>query len=235
MVIPPDELVTVDANALMHNDCKPDSSSLARPMAHYRPHLKTAKDARAVRTRTALREAMLQLLGHKPLDKITILDLCETAGIGYTTFFRHHPTKEALLDDVAAEQIAALIELTVPIAEVEDIHASAIALFTYVNEHRELWSALLTGGAEAAMRNEFLRLSRQIAATRTRRNAWPPSDISTILVVSSTVELVSWWLQQKKPPDIEEAAAIYEHIIIQPHVRSDRIPPGRPAQRARSR
>jgi AcrR family transcriptional regulator len=204
-------------------------------MAHYRPHLKTAKDARAVRTRAALRDAMLQLLGLESLDEITILDLCQTAGIGYTTFFRHHPTKQALLDDVAAEQIAQLIGLTVPIAETQDVHAAGVALFTYVSEHRKLWSTLLTGGAKAAMRNEFLRLSRQVASTRTRINDWPPTEISTILVVSSTVELVSWWLQQKKPPTIEEVASIYEHLIIQPHVRSERIPPGRATRRPRSR
>jgi AcrR family transcriptional regulator len=204
-------------------------------MAHYRPHLKTAKDARAVRTRAALRNAMLQLLALKPLDKITILDICQTAGIGYTTFFRHHPTKESLLDDVAAGEIAHLIGLTVPIAVAEDIHAAGVALFNYVNEHRKLWSALLTGGAEAAMRNEFLRLSREIAATRAHVNDWPPPDISTILVVSSTVELVSWWLQQKKPLPIEAVATIYERIIIQPHVRSERIPPERAPRRQRSR
>jgi AcrR family transcriptional regulator len=204
-------------------------------MAHYRPHLKTAKDARAVRTREALRNAFLELLGQKPLEKITIQDICQTAGIGYTTFFRHHPTKEALLDELAAKEIAHLIGLTVPIAESENVHAAGIALFNYVSEHRKLWSALLTGGAEAAMRSEFLRLSRQIAATRTPVNAWPPADISTILVVSSTVELVSWWLQQKKPLSIEAVASIYEHIIIQPHVRADRIPPERAPRRPRSR
>jgi AcrR family transcriptional regulator len=204
-------------------------------MAHYRPHLKTAKDARAVRTREALRNAMLQLLALKPLDKITILDICETAGIGYTTFFRHHPTKESLLDDVAAGEIAHLVGLTVPIAVAEDIHAAGVALFNYVDQHRKLWSALLTGGAEAAMRSEFLRLSRKIAATRAHVNDWPPADISTILVVSSTVELVSWWLQQKKPLPIEEVATIYERLIIQPHVRSERIPPERAPRRPRSR
>jgi AcrR family transcriptional regulator len=178
---------------------------------------------------------MLQLLALKPLDKITILDICQTADIGYTTFFRHHPTKESLLDDVAAGEIAHLVSLTVPIAVAEDIHAAGVALFNYVNEHRKLWSALLTGGAEAAMRNEFLRLSRKIAATRAHVNDWPPSDISTILVVSSTVELVSWWLQQKKPLPIEAVATIYERVIIQPHVRGDRIPPERVSRRSRSR
>jgi AcrR family transcriptional regulator len=204
-------------------------------MAHYRPHLKTAKDARAVRTREALRDAMLRHLAQQSLDKITILDICQTGGIGYTTFFRHYPSKESLLDDVAAGEIAHLIGLTVPIAIAKDVHAAGVALFEYVNEHRKLWSVLLAGGAQVAMRNEFLRLSREVAATRTHVNDWPPADISTILVVSSTVELISWWLQQKKPLAIAEVAAIYARIIIRPHVRSNRIPPERPRSLPRKR
>jgi len=78
-----------------------------------------------------------------------------------------------------------------------------------------------------------LRLSREIAATRVHVNDWPPADISTILVVSSTVELVSWWLSQKKPLPIADVAVIYERIIIYPHVRGERIPPER-VSRSRS-
>jgi len=176
---------------------------------------------------------MLLLLAREALDKITILDISEAAGIGYTTFFRHYPSKESLLDDVAAGEIAQLIGLTVPIAVAEDVQAAGVALFKYVDEHRLLWSTLLTGGAKIAMRNEFLRLSRQVAATRLHVNDWPPADISTILVVSSTVELVSWWLQQKKPLSIAEVAAIYARIIIHPHVQGDRIPPERPSRGGR--
>ena len=180
-----------------------------------------------MRTRTALRNAMLKLLARLALEKITILDICQAGGIGYTTFFRHYASKESLLDDVAAGEIAHLIGLTVPIAVAEDLQAAGVALFNYIDEHRVLWSTLLTGGAKIVMRNEFLRLSRQVASTRAHVNDWPPAEISTILVVSSTVELVSWWLQQKKPLPIAEIAAIYERIIIQPHVQGDRIPPER--------
>src|SRR3546814_12504157 len=66
------------------------------------PHLSTAQDARAVRTRAALREALLTLLENLSIDQIKIRDIAATAGIGSTTFLRHHPTKEALLDDLAA-------------------------------------------------------------------------------------------------------------------------------------
>ena len=198
---------------------------------HYRPHLKTAKDARAVRTREALRHGLLQLLESKPLEQITILDICEVAEVGYTTFFRHHPTKESLLDDVAAAQIAQLVELTLPVAESADIRAGAIVLFTYVDEHRKLWSTLLTGGAERAMRSEFLKISRQVAATRVRVSQWPPADLATILIVNSTIELLAWWLRQARPLSIEQVAEIYERVIIAPTVNSKRIPSARPARR----
>jgi len=200
-------------------------------MKNFKPHYKTAKDARAVRTRQALRTALLRLLESRPLAEITILDICDLAEVGYTTYFRHHPTKESLLDDVAAEEIAHLVGLTLPLAEAANTLTAGVALFTYVDAHRELWSTLLTGGAEGAMRNEFLRISREIAATRGREDHWPPADLVTILVVSSTIELLSWWLRQKKPLTIEQMADIHERIIIHPAIHMERIPAPRTLRR----
>ena len=200
-------------------------------MKNFKPHYKTVKDARTVRTRQALRSALLQLLESRPLADITILDICDLAEVGYTTYFRHHPTKESLLDDVAAEEIAHLVGLTLPLAEASNTLTAGVALFTYVDAHRELWSTLLTGGAEGAMRNEFLRISREIAATRGREDHWPPADLVTILVVSSTIELLSWWLRQKKPLTIEQMADIHERIIIHPAIHMERIPAPRTVRR----
>jgi AcrR family transcriptional regulator len=198
---------------------------------NFKPHYKTVKDARAVRTRQALRSALLRLLESRPLAEITILDICDLAEVGYTTYFRHHPTKESLLDDVAAEEIAHLVGLTLPLAEAANTLTAGVALFTYVDAHRKLWSTLLTGGAEGAMRNEFLRISREIAATRGREDHWPPADLVTILVVSSTIELLSWWLRQKTPLSIEQMADIHEQIIIHPAIHMERIPASRAVRR----
>lgn len=204
-------------------------------MKNFKPHYKTAKDARAVRTREALRNALLRLLESKPLAEITIIDICDQANVGYTTYFRHHPTKESLLDDVAAEEIAHLVGLTLPLAEAANTLTAGVALFTYVDAHRELWSTLLNGGAEAAMRNEFLRISREIAATRGSEDHWPPADLVTILVVSSTIELLSWWLRQKKPLSIEQMADIHERIIIHPAIHMERIPAPRTVPRQKKK
>lgn len=201
----------------------------------HRPHLKTARDARAVRTREALRHALLKLLERKSLEQITIRDICAEAEVGYTTFFRHHPTKESLLDDVAAEQIGQLVELSLSMADAVDTHAASVAICTYVDEHRKIWSTLLTGGAAGAMRAEFLRLSMEIAAKRGRPDVWPPADIVSILVVSSTIELLSWWLRQRKPLSIEQVAEIHERKIVTPLVGKLMRASRRAAPRKKSR
>jgi AcrR family transcriptional regulator len=182
----------------------------------HQPHLKTARDARAVRTREALRIALLRLLELKSFEQVTIRDICEVAEVGYTTFFRHHQTKESLLDEVAAEEIRQLVGLALPAADAADTLAGSAALCRYVDQHRKLWSTLLTGGAASAMRAEFLRLSREIATIRQRGDEWPPADVATILVVSSTIELLAWWLRQRKPLSIEEVAEIHERVIVTP-------------------
>jgi len=186
----------------------------------YRPHLSTARDARAVRTREALRQALLELLETHPLEQITIRDIAAAAGIGYTTFFRHHPTKEALLDDLAAEQIGHLVNLVMPVMDARDASAASEALFTYVNEQRSLWTTLLTGGAAGALREELLRISRGIAASRSSEGVWPPVEVATLLIVSGTVELLAWWLRQSKPMAVRDIAEIHSRIVMLPPIGS---------------
>jgi len=200
-----------------------------------RPHLRTARDARAVRTREALRQALLRLLDLKPLEQITIRDICEVADVGYTTFFRHHPTKESLLNEVAAEQMGRLVGLALSVADTSDTRSASIALCTYVDEHRKLWRTLLTGGAAGAMRDEMMRLSRQIAATRAQPGTWPPADIAITLAVSSTIELLSWWLRDRRPLTIEQVAEIHDRVIITPVVKAEQITTRRYARLKRVR
>jgi AcrR family transcriptional regulator len=163
----------------------------------------------------------LKLLEFKSLDQITIRDIAAAAGIGYTTFFRHYQTKEALLNDIAEEQIRGLISLALPEAESGDTRAASMALCTYVDQHRALWSTLLTGGAAGALREHFIRLSRQVAASRPLPDHWLPAEVGVRLVISGTIELLAWWLGQKKPLPVEQLAEIHDRLIVSPTVNSD--------------
>jgi AcrR family transcriptional regulator len=156
----------------------------------------TGKDARAVRSGVALRDALLRLLGRKPFEQITVRDICAEAGVHYATFFRHYASKEALLDTLAADQIATSVELTLPIRDAGDERGSLHALCAYIDEHRALWSVLLNGGAGATMRAEWLRAARIVAESREPVGSWLPKELGTICSTSLIVETVAWWLAQ---------------------------------------
>ncbi len=179
-------------------------------------------DPRAVRTQEALQSAMLQLLREKALDQISVRDIVAEAGIGYNTFFRHHPSKESLLETIAAKQISTLFQLSVPVLDAKNLRAAALALLGYVSDNRLLWKTLLTGGAAAFVREEFLRHAQTVAEVRGKPNRLMPPDLGTLLIVSSVLELISWWLRQSKPLSVEHVADILDSAIVNPIMEAGR-------------
>lgn len=182
----------------------------------YRPHFSTATDARVLRTRDALRGALLDLLQSRPFEQITIRELAASAGIGYTTFFRHYPTKEDLLEEIAASEIRQLVDLQIAAFDAGDSLASSLAMFQYVADHGSLWSALLTGGAAATLREEFTRIAKEVAEHQPHTTSWLPADAGILLVASGTMELLGWWLSQARPLPVEDMAVIYERAVLAP-------------------
>jgi AcrR family transcriptional regulator len=171
-----------------------------------------------LRTREALRRALLALLERKQLDQITIRDIAAEAGVGYATFFRHHSSKTELLEEVAAEQIGNLMALALPLLVADDTRASCLALCKYVGEHRAIWTALLTGGAAGAMREEFIRQATQQGAAQVQTNSWLPVELGAIYGVSATVEILAWWLRNPKQFTVEQIAGIVDRLVVTPAI-----------------
>ncbi|RLT92795.1 TetR/AcrR family transcriptional regulator [Ketobacter sp.] len=177
-------------------------------------------DPRALRTQEALHSAMLKLLEEKSLEQITVRDIVAVAGIGYTTFFRHHASKEELLAAIAAKQISTLFQLSMPVLDARDLRSAAIALLTYVSDQRSLWKTLLTGGAAGFIRDEFLRQARAVADVRGQPDRLMPPDLGTVLIVSSALELITWWLRQSDPLPVEQVAEILDCAVAGPIIEA---------------
>lgn len=172
-------------------------------------------DARQVRTRRSLLDALLGLLERRPFDQVTIREIAGEAQVGYATFFRHYPSKEALLHDLAAGQVADLLARALPVLFAADSRQSCMTLFTYVDARRALWSALLTGGAATMLKQEFVAQAQCVAAARPHGEGWLPDTLRVQFAVSATVEIISWWLGQ---PDfaVERAAEILDRLVVVP-------------------
>jgi AcrR family transcriptional regulator len=161
---------------------------------------------------------MLALLEEKPFEQITVREITARAGVGYATFFRRYPDKEALLQDVAAAEISGLLAMTLPLLYTVDSRASTQALCAYLWEHRRLWSALLTGGAAGTLKDEFVRQAQQMAAAHPNPDTWLPGDLNVVYAVAATVEILAWWLKQSDPPSVKKMAEILDRLVVTPSI-----------------
>jgi AcrR family transcriptional regulator len=179
------------------------------------PEISAPTDARRVRSRKALNRALLSLLEEKGFDQLTIREITARARTGYATFFRHYPTKEALLNDVASDQIAELLRLSVTILRDADSYQSTLALCRYVDEHRPLWSALMTGGAAGIVREEFISQAHGLLPVHGRAT-WLPADLGVRIGTGSSFDTLAWWLAQPEPLAVEQVSRILHRLVIAP-------------------
>jgi AcrR family transcriptional regulator len=168
------------------------------------------------RTHAALLGALLLLLEEKAFEQITVREITSRAGVGYATFFRRYSGKEELLHDLAAQEIQSLLTMTLPIFFTADTTASTQALCAYVWKHQKLWRALLTGGAAATLKEEYLRQALQVAETQIDADAWLPVDLAVRFAVTALVESLSWWLKHDNPPTVKAMAIIVNRLAVQP-------------------
>ncbi|MDE2597467.1 MAG: helix-turn-helix transcriptional regulator [Sphingomonadales bacterium] len=175
-------------------------------------------DARMVRTQQALRAALLALLARKSLDDVSIRDIVAEAGIGYATFFRHFPSKAALLEEVVEDEIARLIDLSLSSLQEAGTLASCLALFRHVDANRALWSALLTGGAAGTIREQFAKAAAERGPQRIDHRSDIPMELGVLFGVTSTVEIIAWWLRQGPGFPVERIAEIHDRLVVKPSI-----------------
>jgi AcrR family transcriptional regulator len=197
-----------------------------QPSVAVMPKKKLSKldDPRVLRNRVVLRNALLELLEKKPLDQISVRDIAAKSGLGYTTYFRHYPNKEALFDSVVDEVIGRLFSLSLPVVDAYDLRGGATALFSYVLEHRHLWTTLLTGGAAGVVREKFLRYAQEAAKARSRPDSYMPADLGVVLIVTGTIETLAWWLRAAKPLPIEQIVDIHIRVVLTPAIAAGNTP-----------
>lgn len=172
-------------------------------------------DARKVKSRKALHGALLQLLETKSMEQISIREIAAVAGIGHTTFYRQFDSKEALLNDLAADEIRRITALALPQMDADNAFPACLTLCSYVDERKELWSVLLTGGASSTVKEEWLTISRQVARNSELAHHGDPDilELDVILSVSAILETLAWWLRQPTPLPVERVAALLEKSI----------------------
>jgi AcrR family transcriptional regulator len=119
-----------------------------------------SSDPRSLRSRAALRQALLLLVEEKPFEQISVRGIALQADITFPTFYRQFAIKEALLADVAKGELSQMASLMSLPGDRYNASATVEAICEHVERHRSLSTALLTTGAATVMRDEIIKLTQ---------------------------------------------------------------------------
>jgi AcrR family transcriptional regulator len=176
-----------------------------------------ATDRRVQRTHDHLRQALADLILQRGYESITIRDITARAGVGYATFFRHYPTKDALLLDLLQRSIQDLAQLLPPGVDADPAEEGRV-IFAHAAQHDQLYHILLRGEGTLALLAEVqaAAVAEVMGRFAGQREPAIPLEILAHHLVASIIALIGWWLQRGQPYPPQRMGQIYAELIMRP-------------------
>lgn len=159
-------------------------------------------DARILRTRLALHEAIISLASHKPVGEITVSELAEQAGINRVTFYKHYTTPaEALSAALLNELETAHAEVPDPSGGADAFEMSLNTGLDHIESRRELYTIAFSDTVDGTIPMMFGRFLTDISLTYlTKRRKRKPSlpdidlDVAAAYLASGAVGAIHVWI-----------------------------------------
>lgn len=112
-------------------------------------------DARKRYTQMILKQSFLKLLKEKPVNKITVKELCELSQINRATFYTHYSDCFALLESIENELIDEFEK-----SLRYDVAALIEALYAMVDQNQEACRTLILGNTSSAVIAKMIALAK---------------------------------------------------------------------------
>lgn len=177
-------------------------------------------DRRQVRTKRRIRDAFMELISEKPMEKLTIKELAERADIDRKTFYLHYDSIAGLVDELQGELLHKL-EDTLGAYDLFQPDFDALGFFRRINalieEDTELHRRMITADGYRFFYDKLKRAMKGYLAERYQqrlaqsRASAVKRDLYAEYVTSGIVAVYVEWLRHPEY-DLEEVAEAASEI-----------------------
>lgn len=132
-------------------------------------------DARVRYTRRVLKEVFLSLLRTKPVNKITVKEVCDLAELNRATFYSHYSDCFDLMEKIEQEILNAF-EQSLRLIDGFDVSALISAIYTMIEQHEDACRVLIFTGASPSLLGRMIDLARDTSIATWKRQQVKASD-----------------------------------------------------------
>ena len=176
------------------------------------------KEDRRIRyTRLALRQSLLELMRSRPIDKITVKEICAHADINRGTFYTHFSSPYDLLQQIENELYDALDR---SLAETPlrsgALSALLLELFGLIAKNEDLCRILFSEYGDKVFLHRIVDIARDKCMAEWHPQM-PSADRGTLdqlytFIATGSVSLIQLWIQNGMTEPPETLAALLNRI-----------------------
>ncbi|MFY0665509.1 MAG: TetR/AcrR family transcriptional regulator C-terminal domain-containing protein [Natronospirillum sp.] len=162
-------------------------------------------DRRVLKTREAIKKALLELMMEKDFKDITVQLISESANLNRGTFYLHYLDKFDLLNRCVEEQFNELMRVCASKGHDQNrfpTFDSILATTAYFEEHFVFYSCMLNDEGMATFRRQLHQLMAKGIAEQLNMNdinKGMSKDILVQFMASAIVGIVEWWILNEMP------------------------------------
>ncbi|MBQ7595894.1 MAG: TetR/AcrR family transcriptional regulator [Clostridia bacterium] len=175
-------------------------------------------DRRVKYTKMVLKNSLIEILNEKPIEKITVKEICDYADINRGTFYSHYSDQFDLYNNVIDELLNGIFERMSNFMEEgvtpEDVHKSIASVYDYIKENYKLVKVLLDGRIEYNIEKRIRDVVKRIYLDKI--NNVDPELVNTAysFAASGILGLIKYWINSGMKNSSEEMADFSKTLIV---------------------
>jgi AcrR family transcriptional regulator len=193
----------------------------------------TGKDQRTQLTYSLLRQAFTDLLKHKPIQRITVKELCQKAGVNRSTFYAHYVDIYDLLAKLEEDMVedfqkaldpllGAGTEEAPPLDDAQLEEPSLLRIMTGIyqclKDNVDICTVTLGEHGDKAFAVRILSLGWESCLAAYSNHLWGASprqlEYFYAFVSNGHIGLLQKWLEEGMTTSVEEMARMAQDIML---------------------
>lgn len=172
-------------------------------------------DRRIQYTRNILGQTLITLLHTRPIEKISITELCKLADINRATFYQHYHSPYELLHEIQDTFYQSFKADMEKLILKENNTSVLLVLVTKIKDNKELCKVLFSEAGERSFQNKILGIVREDLIARWEKKHGRVMKMHAPLVfkfiTTGSIGIVQEWLQhdcKQSPPEITQLLSV---------------------------